>query len=323
MPFVPLFASLNQFNVGFISRRPIIRDGFTMTLSVLSPVLSRVGRLAADRGKEWSTMPLQCKSLMSCARLLLLLALLTGSCTTLTQDLQTRDDGPKNLFITYRCTADNRAALREYMMTEGLARLAAWKKESVFGDYKLLFNWFVDAETWDAMAILTFSNYEDVLKWRSIERTSPGGLSKAGLALATPVMTYATDLMWHGESTVRSDPSQSVYLIIPYTFYPPNSVADYIKYATTYVIPQVEGWITEGILTSYRIYVNRFPSARPWQSIFVLEYKDIRAFAVREKIVSKVSAGLKDDPAWKAYSDNKLKFRTEKETVTAEELQAR
>ena len=257
----------------------------------------------------------------ACCLLFLICFFISGSVAA--QDIQTRNDGPKNLFITYRCNAASRGALRNYLTTMGVTRFAEWKKQGVLGEYRVFFNWFVDADTWDGMVILTFRNYDDVLKWKTIEQSFPGGLDAAGLAIATPVTTYPADLIWHGRpSTPVTLNTASVFLIIPYTFYPPTSVDEYIKYGTSYVLPQVEGWVREGALASFAIYINRFPSARRWQSMFVLEYKDIHAFAAREKIVSKITAELKDNPAWKAYSDIKLKIRTEKEAVTAEELHA-
>lgn len=226
--------------------------------------------------------------------------------------------GPKSLVITYRCAPEKRAAFREFA-TKGLtAQFEAWKKDGVFESYRFLFNWYVDADTWDMLAVLTFHEYEDLARWRGIERTMPGGLSAEALAMATPVNTYSMDLTWekHAAST---DPSKSVFFVIPYV-YSPNSMADYTKYAAGYVIPQLDGWMKENVLAGYSIYLNRYPTSRPWQVLFLLEYRDMQALGQREAVVARVRVDLAHNPAWKELSDGKLKTRVEKETVIADPI---
>jgi hypothetical protein len=111
--------------------------------------------------------------------------------------------------------------------------------------------------------------------------------------------------------------------MIPYEYYPASSLDEYTKYVSGYVIPQFDSWIRDNILVSYSILVNRFQTSRPWQALFVLEYRDTEAFGEREKEVDKVKAELQKDDAWKSLGDRKLKIRTEKQTATAEELVAR
>jgi hypothetical protein len=182
----------------------------------------------------------------------------------------------------------------------------------------------VDEDTWDMLSILSFGQYDDINRWRQVEQLSPGGLTHAGLALCAPVVTYAMDLLWHNKSeTLKSDPAKSVFLTIPYEYYPASSLDEYTKYVSGYVIPQFDSWIRDSILVSYRIFVNRFQTSRPWQALFVLEYRDTEAFGQREKEVDRVKAQLQKDDAWRALGDRKLKVRTEKQTATADELVAR
>ena len=88
-----------------------------------------------------------------------------------------------------------------------------------------------------------------------------------------------------------------------------------------YVIPQVTGWIREGVLSSYRIFMNRYPVGPTWDSLFVFRYRNLEAFGRRDEIVAKVRKTLVDQPTWKQFSDIKQTIRTESENTIAEALQ--
>ena len=232
-----------------------------------------------------------------------------------------RDTGPKHLVITYECPPANRAAFREFMVRDGVRQFERWKQGGTLKDYHILYNWFVDNDTWDMLALLDVGEYTNIDKWRQVERTMPGGLSREGLALCKPAVTYAMDLLWTNKSqTTKSNPDKSVFLMIPYEYYPMSTLDEYAKYVSSYVIPQFDRWIRDNVVVSYRIYTNRFQTSRPWQALFVLEYRDTESFGEREKEVDKVKAELQKDEAWKSLGDRKLKIRTEKQTAAAEEL---
>ena len=127
------------------------------------------------------------------------------------------------------------------------------------------------------------------------------------------------DLVWHGQSSPPIARGKTVFFLIPYDYYP-HTIEEYIKYANTYVLPQIDGWMKEGILASYGIYLNRYSTSRPWKVLFILEYKDTLSFGARDRTIAKVRAALKDNPAWKSLSDTKQTIRVEKETVVADEL---
>ncbi len=232
-----------------------------------------------------------------------------------------RDTGPKHLVITYQCPPASRVAFRDHMVRSGVRQFEQWKQAKVLKEYHVLFNWFVDGDTWDMLSLLDIGEYTNIDKWRQVERSSPGGLSPEGLALCRPAVTYAMDLLWRNTSGIsRSNPGKSVFLMIPYEYYPASTLDEYAKYVTVYVIPQFDRWIRDNVLVSYRIYVNRFQTSRPWQALFVLEYRDTESFGRREKEVDKVKAELQSNEAWKSFGEKKLKIRTEKQTSYAEEL---
>jgi hypothetical protein len=250
----------------------------------------------------------------------LLCALLIAAAVSSAQEpySKLRATGPLTLAIAYRCNPDQRANLRQRMVAGGVARFERWKNDGVFENYHILFNSYLDSETYDMLTLLTFSKYSDGDRWREIERTMPGGLSQDILPLITSAVTYSLDGLRQASSNTAPKRGQSVFFLIPYDYV--VSTDDYVKYLDTYVIPQVTGWIGEGVLGSYTIYLSRYSTSRPWGSLFVLEYRDWEAFGKREATVAKVREKLKSNPPWLAASENKQKIRVEGRTMIAEEL---
>jgi hypothetical protein len=205
------------------------------------------------------------------------------------------------------------------MLREGVQRFEKWKRDAVFADYRLLFNRYTDADTYDMMAVLNFKSYAEVRKWSDIETKSPGGLTEDALGFITPINTYSMDLIWHGSAPSVPPRGNTVFFLIPYDYYP-HTIDEYIKYANVYVIPQIKGWVQKNNICNYGIYVSRYPTSRPWKVLFVLEYPDSEAFGARERTMAEIRASLKSNPEWKALSDSKLNMRVEKETVVADEL---
>src|SRR5204863_7603704 len=117
----------------------------------------------------------------------------------------------------------------------------------------------------------------------------------------------------NGPDEKRTDAGRSVFLTIPYVYHPMTSLDDYAKYVEGYVMPQFDGWLKDGIIRSYHIYVNRFQTSRSWQALFLIEYENVEAFGQREKEVDKVKMQLLADPNWKGLGDRKLAVRVEKE----------
>jgi hypothetical protein len=234
---------------------------------------------------------------------------------------QIRDDGPGALAIAYRCNPDQRVALRARMLAGGVARFENWKTQGILQDYHILFNSYLDSETYDMLAFLSFGSYSGVARWREVEKSMPGGLGSDVLPLITSAVTYSLDGLRHAAASAPAQPGRSVFFIIPYDYL--VSTDEYVKYLDTYVVPQVKGWIEEGVLGAYTIYLSRYSTSRAWGSLFVLEYRDSAAFGKREATVAKVREKLKSNPAWLAASESKQKVRVEKQTIIAEELVAK
>ena len=143
-------------------------------------------------------------------------------------------------------------------------------------------------------------------------------MSQESLRLGAPSNTYSADLGWQQVSPdAKSNSGKSAFFIVPYDV---ANIDEYKPYAAAYVIPQMNGWIREGILSSYSLYLNRFYTGKPWDALLVLEYKNLESFGERERVKDKVRATLRADATWKAISENKKNIRTEKETALADEL---
>lgn len=228
--------------------------------------------------------------------------------------------GPRHLLITYRCPAADRPAFRAYLADELSTMLERLQGEGVLKSYQILFNPFVTTGTWDAMTVLSFSSYAATQRWKEIERNSPGGLSPAGLKLATPIQTYSADLRWEGAADDPGPAGKRVYYVIPYSY---KSLDQYKSYVDDYVIPQVQGWLKEGVLSRYALYLNRYPVGDPWDALFIYEYRDLDSFGKREETVAKVREGLRADPKWKHLNDIKATIRSESENTIADLIQPR
>lgn len=225
-------------------------------------------------------------------------------------------EGGTHLIITYQAEPQDRPALWEYAHGPWQDRLEGWRGEGIFQSYRILFNSYVDDHSWDVMLVLRFDDYGTVERWNDVEKQTPAGLDESGLRLAIPDHTYLANLRFHGMAD-DPDRKEAVYFVIPYEY---ASEAEYERYAQVYVLPQLDGWIGEGILNGYEILLNRHPTGKPWDVLFLLEYRNTSAFALRDDVKWGVREGLQEDPGWKLVSDNKHDFRIEGETVIAEPL---
>jgi hypothetical protein len=231
---------------------------------------------------------------------------------------QKPETGPRQLLITFRCQAADRPAFRAYLQGEESAMLQKLKAEGVLKSYLILFNPFVTTGTWDAMTVLDFTSYAATQRWKEIERKSPAGLSPAGLKLAKPLQTYSADLQWEGTAPDPGPEAQRVFYVIPYSY---TALDQYKSYVDGYVIPQVQGWIKEGVLSRYALYLNRYSVGDPWDALFIYEYRDLGNFGKREDTVAKVRGPLRNDPTWKHLNDIKTTIRTETENTIADALE--
>jgi hypothetical protein len=231
--------------------------------------------------------------------------------------------GPRQLLIAYRAAPADRPRFRSYLEHREAKRLEALRRQGSLAGYQILFNPFVQPRTWDAMVVLSFARFADTRRWLDIERSSPGGLDREGLALAKPVSEYSADLLWDSGPSGQDASEGHIFYVIPYTYL--DSAAQYEAYVNGYVIPQLEGWIEAGTLSRYRIYLNRYPvgDPEPWDALFVYDYRSLEAFGRRDETLAAVRGRLRADPAWQKLSATKSSQRTEAENTIAEKLAGR
>jgi hypothetical protein len=222
---------------------------------------------------------------------------------------------PAQLIITYRCPPPRRAAFRQYMTESGIQRFERWRQDGVLKDYHFLFNWYTDVDTWDAMAVLTFPNFQQAVRWKEIEKTSPGGLARDAIDIAWPLNTNSADLAWSGAAEQAHNGALSVFYVVPIDS---PAGADFREYANGYVLPQTKALIKEGVLASYSVFVNRYPGGKRWHGLMVLEYNDLDSFSRREEAITKVRTALRADAAWKANEAKLVKLGVERESVIAD-----
>jgi len=228
--------------------------------------------------------------------------------------------GPRQLLISYRSEPADRPAFRAYLQSHEAALLQRLERQGVLSGYQILFNPFVQPRTWDAMLVLSFNRFSDTRRWLDIEQRSPGGLDARGLKLAKPVAEYSADLTWQGDAQDPGSTDGHIFYVIPYTYL--SSVGQYKSYVDGYVIPQVKGWLKAGVLSRYRIYLNRYPvgDPEPWDVLFIYEYRSLEAFGRRDETLAAVRQTLRSDPNWTKLSQTKSGLRTESENTIAEAL---
>jgi len=227
-----------------------------------------------------------------------------------------REVGPIDLAITYEVKPADRTALRALMQNEGLRNFEQWKKAGLLADYKILFSRYPDAPNWDMMALLTFTSDSAATRWKEIERAHPAGLPPKALALMTNIRTTPVDL--HRQGTAAQPAAAPVYLVIPYDYL--TSTNEYIRYLDGYLVPQVQGWVDEGIVAQYGVYIARYGAGRAWSSLLVIAYRDDDALGSRDRTVAKVRTRLAQEPVWKEWSDRKDKIREERAPVIGDLL---
>lgn len=248
--------------------------------------------------------------------LYLLLACLACWQTVLGQIDPRTQGSPKTLIITYKCLPAQRVHLRNYMTSNGLAQVGHFKAHGILTGYRVLFSRYVDNENWDMMLILSFPDGAALNRWRDIETHSPAGLSEQALETVVSVSTTPADLTRN--DTFPDARFHPVFLVIPYDY--TVSTSEYVSYLDGYVIPQLEGWHEEKVLSHYELFIARYGATRPWSALLVLQYADEDALGARERVVQSVRERLSKNLSWKAFAENKTAVRMERQAVIGDEL---
>lgn len=232
-----------------------------------------------------------------------------------------RDQGARSLIISYKTAPGDRLAVRAAMKTGEAARLQALKARGDLESFHLLANRYIDAGGWDFMAILDFKDAAALARWKAVEEKTPAGLGPDALKRVSWVESVPTDRMFANAAPPRAGGPAPVYLVVPYDYL--VSIDEYLAYVKGYLVPQTDGWIADGALASYGVYLSRYPAGRVWSAQLVLAYRGDAGLAHRDATTRTVRAHLAATSAeWKAFADNKQKLRTEKQPVVADVIAA-
>jgi hypothetical protein len=230
------------------------------------------------------------------------------------------DPPTDTLVILYHCAPSARPLQRHEATTILAPRFEHWKRNGLIKGYRLLFSSYVNAKSWDMLAIVRLGSFRGIARWRAVERKFPGGLDSAMLRIASPTNEFIMDTI-QSKRTPQGERHAGVFLVIPYTF-SPTPYDEYVTYARQYVLPETNGWLKRGNITGYGLYVNHFYPDSPVQALLVIEYRNVDALAHRAKVVEATREALSHDPSWTSWSHKKAKghMRNEGQSVIAEQL---
>lgn len=221
------------------------------------------------------------------------------------------------LTLAFKVKPADRPAFRKLMTDVQATRLRKWKGQGLLAGYRLLATRYADHGQWDVMEVLDFRDDAALARWSLLESDTVGGLPTSALALVQSVITTPVERVDAGGPRTASNPA---VLVVPYVAH--VSAGEYQSYLDGYTIPQFKGWIAQGILDSYDVLTSVYPAGRPWTTLIILRYRDDAALARREEVKAKVRAELTANPAWKAFSKNKMDLRAEGVAALADELAA-
>ena len=223
-------------------------------------------------------------------------------------------DAPVAIIISYRAMPGKRIEFRRVMQTQGLAQFERWQQAGAIASYQALFSSYAAGDMPDLFLVLRFAHFSDLARWQKIEETYPGGLVPAAQAVAFADTSGTAEIA--GEHSAAATTKDSQFLVLEYDV--TASMPRYASYVSGYVIPQFEGWMKSGILSSFSCYTNQNPAGAAWSSLIVLEYKDLAGLAARDGVKDRVRAELAiSNPAWKRWSEDKTEIRKEKLTLPA------
>ncbi len=226
--------------------------------------------------------------------------------------------GTTALVLEYHASPVNRLALRQFMQSEGLPQLGRWKADGLLSGYKVLFSRWTDNQNWDMLILLNFPNAATMSKWRDIEAAMPAGLPPKALALVNKIDTNPGDLYLEGGASKGS----GVYVVIPYDYL--VSTEKYLAYLRGYLVPQLDGWLKEGVLNQYSVYFGRYVVGRHWSALMFYEYNGDEGLGLREQTQAKVRVDLvKNNPSWVEWSKDKGQYRVNRQYIIADELKAK
>lgn len=253
------------------------------------------------------------------ALLILLLPLRTAAQSATSDISNWQASGPKSLVLTYRVAPAARTTFRSRVRAVLLPRLATLQSRHEVATYRVLANRYLDSASWDVLVQIDFASSEALARWRNIEDATPGGLDDETLRLVAAAESAPGSVMRSRQASSSTGDVRPVYLIVPYDYL--VSTDEYLRYLNGYLIPQVDEWIGQDVLSGYSIFLPRYAAGRAWSSLLILAYRGDVGLAKRDAMTRTVRAHLAEtSPSWKSYANSKASIRTEKQPIVADEI---
>jgi hypothetical protein len=221
------------------------------------------------------------------------------------------------LLVTYKCRPEDRPSFRAHLLGPASEHLGAWRRGGLLADHLLLFNVDVEHEAWDALLVARFDDWAQYERWKENERAFPAALAPAALRMTTAVSSSLSEVAWQGERPPRDPASRSIFFVRPYYF---RDKGQYRRFFEAYNQPQLEAWLRNGAVTSYRVLMNQNPSGGTWGVLFIYEYPGWAAAHARDAVKEAVGPELEVLPAWALLGETKGAIRTSGRVTLAERL---
>ena len=176
--------------------------------------------------------------------------------------------------------------------------LAEWRETGMVADAWLLDMTNSKQPGFASLAVLQFPDESFLEHWQQ----------KSAPAIGDGVIATKVDTLARGETFPR-DSTKAVFAVAQYDV---NASPDkYKQYLKGYVTPEMEALRAQKVLTSYFLFAARDRNGAPWQSLFVMEYRDPLAFERRDAAMAEVREKLSSNGSWKDLSDSKQSIRKE------------
>lgn len=222
------------------------------------------------------------------------------------------------LVLTYKCRPESRPAFRAHLAGPALSQLSAWQRSGLFADHLLLFGVDVNEDAWDAFLVLRFEGWAQYGRWKEMERDHPAALTAEGLRLATSVSSALSELAWEG-AVPKGPPAgpPALYFVRPYYY---TDKTQYRQFFEAYNSPQLDAWVREGTIRSYRVLMNQHPTGDTWGALFIYEYPGWEAANARDDVKDAVGPELRKIPGWELLGETKGGIRRSGRVTLAERL---
>jgi hypothetical protein len=204
---------------------------------------------------------------------------------------------PAHIILTVPASATGASSLP--------ALLAEWRQTGLIADAFLLTSAQSKESGFNSVAVLQFPDQTAVDRWQV----------KGAPSIGQGVITTKVDTLARGETFPR-DSTKAIFMVAQYdVLASPDKYKEYVK---QHLAPEMEGFRTRRVLTSYFLFAARDRKAAPWHSLLVLEYRDSVALERRDEVAGEVRKELASNATWTSSTDMNQVISKERSRAEAE-----